>query len=80
MQSRVMKKRAVAILLVCVMGLAAYLVWRPTHDLNESRNAEYYFNRAWERGPADNDKPGDPEGAIADLSRAINLNPEFAAA
>jgi len=74
-----MTKRTVAILLVCLTGLAAYLVWPPAHDA-ESHDAEYYFKRARERLPGHDNTPGDPEGAIADFNRAIKLNPEFAAA
>ena len=75
-----MKKSVVAVLLVCVVGLVAYLVRTPVHEVG-LHNADYYFNRAWERLPGgDNDKPGDPEGAIADFNRAIKLNPEYAAA
>jgi tetratricopeptide (TPR) repeat protein len=69
-----MKKRAVAILLVCTLGLVAYLVWPTTRD------AEYYFNRALERRPGHDNAPGDPKGAIADFSRAIKLNSNYAAA
>jgi len=74
-----MKKRIVAILLVCMLGLAAYLLWPLAHDA-ESHDAKYYFDRAWERLPGHDNTPGDPEGAIADFNRAIKLNPKLAAA
>ncbi len=74
-----MKKRTVAILMVCLLGLTANLVWWPTHD-GETHDAEYYCNRARERLPGHDDTPGDPKGAIADFSRAIKLKPDYAAA
>src|SRR5438132_1079774 len=59
-----MKKRAAAILAVCVLGLVTFLGWPPATE-EESHDAEYYFKRAW----------GDFSGMIADSARASEVIP-----
>src|SRR5262245_24641859 len=70
-----MKKRIIYVALFCGLGLTVWRLW--------PRDAQYYYNRGVDRLQADaddEDSGSDLDGALADFSRAIRLNPNFAAA